>query len=29
MCSFGLASCDRISSAVIPPETKKSRLVTM
>src|SRR3954453_1982440 len=29
MCSFGCASCDRISSATIPPATKKSRLVRM
>jgi hypothetical protein len=29
MCSFGLASCERISSAMIPPATKKSRLVRM
>ena len=28
-CSFGRASCERISSAMIPPATKKSRLVRM
>src|SRR6476619_5853480 len=29
MCSFGRASCERISSAMIPPATKKARLVRM
>src|SRR5712691_11260352 len=28
-CSFGVASCARISSAMIPPATKKARLVAM
>jgi hypothetical protein len=28
-CSFGRASCERISSATIPPATKNARLVTM
>ena len=28
-CSFGSASCDRISSARTPPHAKKTRLVQM